>query len=39
MGLYKRFALTLTNVAVPTLISYDLVMVYPMSSMSGYCAY
>lgn len=39
MGLYKKFALTLTNVAVPTLISYDLVMVYPMSSMSGYCAY
>lgn len=39
MGLYKRFALTLTNVAVPTLISYDLVMVYPMSSMAGYCAY
>lgn len=39
MGMYKKFALTLTNIALPTLISYDLVMVSPMSSMSGYVAY
>ena len=36
MGLYKKFALNLTTVALPNLISHDLVIVQPMSSMSGY---
>lgn len=39
MGLYKKFTLNLTNVAVPNLIAYDLVLVSPMSSMSGYITY
>ena len=39
MGLYKKFCLNLTNLAVPTLIAPDLVMVHPMTSMSGYVAY
>ena len=33
---FKKFALNLVNVAVPNLIAPDLVIVYPMSSMSGY---
>ena len=36
MGLFKKFAMNLTNVALPTLIAFDLVIVQPMSSMSGY---
>ena len=39
MGSYKRFALNLVTVAVPSLIAFDLVMVQPMSSMSGYVNY
>lgn len=39
LGLWKRFALNLTTVVVPNLISHDLVIVYPMSSMSGYINY
>lgn len=39
MGLFKKFAMNLTNVALPTLIAFDLVIVQPMSSMSGYINY
>ena len=39
MGLFKKFALNLTNVALPTLIAFDLVIVQPLSSMSGYINY
>lgn len=39
MGLFRKFALNLTTCAVPNLIAFDLVMVHPMSSMSGYVAY
>lgn len=39
LGLYKKFSLNLTNVAIPSLIAFDLVMVSPMSSMSGYVSY
>lgn len=37
--MYKKFALNLTNVALPNLIAHDLVLVYPMASMSGYVNY
>jgi len=36
MGNWKRFCLNLTNVAVPNLIAFDLVMVNPMTSITGY---
>lgn len=39
LGLFKKFALNLTTVALPNLIAHDLVIVYPMSSMSGYVNY
>ena len=39
MGDYKKFALNLTTVAVPNLIAFDLVMVQPMSSITGYVNY
>lgn len=39
LGLFKKFSLNLTTVAVPSLIAFDLVMVYPMTSMSGYINY
>ena len=39
MGMYKKFTMNLTNVALPNLIAYDLVIVQPMSSMSGYITY
>ena len=39
MGLFKKFSLNLTNIALPNLIAYDLVLVHPMSSMSGYISY
>lgn len=39
MGLYKKFCLNLTTVALPNLIANDLVIVHPMSSMSGYVTY
>ena len=39
LGLFKKFALNLTNVAVPNLIANDLVITYPMSSMTGYINY
>lgn len=39
MGLWKKFCLNLTTVALPNLIANDLVIVHPMSSMSGYVTY
>lgn len=39
LGMFKKFALNLTTVALPNLIAHDLVIVYPMSSMSGYINY
>lgn len=39
LGSYKKFCLNLTTVALPNLIAYDLVIVHPMSSFSGYIAY
>lgn len=39
MGQYKKFCLSLTNLAVPDLIIYDLMRVEPMTSMSGYVTY
>ena len=39
MGLFKKFCLNLTTVAVPNLIAHDLVIVHPMSSMSGFITY
>ena len=39
LGLYKKFCLNLTNVALPNLIAPELVIVHPMASMSGYITY
>lgn len=39
MGLFKKFCLNLTTVALPNLIANDLVIVHPMTSMSGYITY
>lgn len=39
MGMFKKFAMNLVNCALPNLIAFDLVIVYPMSSMSGYVNY
>ena len=39
MGNWKRFCLNLVNVALPNLIAFDLVMVSPMTSITGYVAY
>lgn len=39
MGEWKKFTLNLTTVAVPNLIAFDLVKVYPMSSITGYISY
>lgn len=39
MGLFRKFSLNLTTVAIPNLIAFDLVMVHPMSSMAGYVNY
>ena len=39
LGLFKKFCLNLTTVALPNLISHELVIVSPMSSMSGYVTY
>ena len=39
MGMFKKFSLNLTTVAIPNLIAFDLVLVSPMSSMSGYITY
>lgn len=39
LGSWKKFCLNLTNVAVPSLIANDLVIVQPMTSYSGAVAY
>lgn len=39
LGMWKKFTLNLTTVAVPNLIAFDLVIVHPMTSMSGYITY
>lgn len=39
LGAYKKFALNLTTVALPNLIGFDLVIVQPMSSFSGFITY
>lgn len=39
MGEFKKFCLNLTTVALPNLIANDLVIVSPMSSMTGYITY
>lgn len=39
LGAWKKFALDLTTVAVPNLIAFDLVMVQPMASITGYITY
>lgn len=39
MGDWKKFCLNLTNIAVPSLIANDLVIVHPMTSYSGSVAY
>lgn len=39
LGLFKKFTLNLTTVALPNLIAHDLVIVHPMSSMSGFITY
>lgn len=39
MGEFKKFCLNLTTVALPNLIANDLVLVSPMSSMTGYITY
>lgn len=39
LGAWKKFSLDLTNVALPNLIAFDLVLVYPMSSLTGYVNY
>lgn len=39
LGAFKKFALNLTTVALPNLIAFDLVIVQPMSSISGYINY
>lgn len=36
MGMWKKFCLNLTTVALPNLIAPELVITHPMSSMSGY---
>lgn len=39
LGAWKKFALNLTTVALPNLIAFDLVIVQPMTSFSGYITY
>jgi hypothetical protein len=39
MGQYKKFCMSLTNLAVPDLIVYDIMRVEPMTSMTGYITY
>lgn len=39
IGNYKKFVLNLTNIAMPNLIAFDLVMVKPMNSRAGYVTY
>lgn len=39
LGLWKKFTLNLTTVALPNLIAHELVIVHPMTAMSGYITY
>lgn len=39
LGQYKKFCMSLTNLAVPDLIVYDIMRVEPMTSMTGYITY
>lgn len=39
LNVYKKFALNLTNLALPNLIAPEIVMVHPMTSWSGYVTY
>lgn len=39
LGAWKKWCMNLTNVVVPNLIASDLVIVSPMSSISGYITY
>ena len=39
LGTFKKFALDLTTVTLPTLIANELVITKPMSSMTGYIQY
>ena len=39
LGAWKKFCLNLTNIAVPSLIANDIVIVHPMTSYSGSVAY
>lgn len=39
LGAWRKFCLNLTNIAVPSLIANDLVIVHPMTSYSGSVAY
>jgi len=39
LNMYKKFALNLTNLALPNLIAPEIVMVHPMTSWSGYVTY
>jgi hypothetical protein len=39
MNMFKKFCMNLTTVALPNLIAHDLVIVHPMSSMSGFITY
>ncbi len=39
IGNFKKFTMNLTTVAIPNLIAFDLVIVYPMTSFSGYITY
>lgn len=39
MGLFKKFTLNITMAALPNLIAYDLVIVQPIASRSGFITY
>lgn len=39
LGQFKKFTLNLTTVSLPNLIAHDLVIVFPMTSMTGYFTY
>lgn len=39
LGQFKKFAMNLVNVVMPSLIANEVVIVYPMSSMSGFLNY
>lgn len=39
LDMYKKFALNLTNLALPNLIAPEIVMVHPMTSWSSYVTY